>query len=62
MTAENTDTDIVWGAEAIAKSIGLKSARQAFHKLAAGQIKGARKVGDTWALDLKVWRQSFRAE
>ena len=43
------NADVIWGAKAIGQALGLNE-RQAFHRLEAGQIPGARKVGKSRAV------------
>jgi hypothetical protein len=43
----NESNEFLWGADQIGPVIGL-SARQAYHRLDAGQVKSARKVGGIW--------------
>jgi hypothetical protein len=55
------ESDVVWGAKAIGLALGLTE-RQAFHRLEAGQIPGARKVGRTWAASKCELRRMFAAD
>jgi hypothetical protein len=50
--------DLIWGAEAIATALNLKSRRQAFHMLEQGMIP-ARKVGKTWVASREALRRHF---
>lgn len=52
------DPDIVWGAEAIGKVLGLRK-RQAHHFLATGKINAARKVGGAWCASRRELLRQF---
>lgn len=51
--------DLIWGAEAIAKVLNLKSRRQAFHLLESGTVPSARKVGRLWVASRRRLREHF---
>jgi len=55
------NTDVIWGAKAIGQALGL-SERQAFHRLEAGQIPGARKIGKSWAASRSAILRMFSAD
>jgi hypothetical protein len=51
------DPDVIWGARAIGKVLGL-NARDTHHFLALGRIKPARKIGGKWCAskrELAYW-------
>jgi hypothetical protein len=48
--AEVSTSEFLWCAAEIGAVIG-RSARQAFHILAAGQIKSARRIGGRWMVN-----------
>lgn len=50
--------DILWGAAAIGKALGL-SVRQTFHLLETRQLSGARKVGGRWCITRRALRENF---
>lgn len=50
--------DLVWGAREIAKCINLKTTKQAFRLLEAGQLP-ARKVGRSWVASRAKLREHF---
>lgn len=54
------DLDLIWGAEAIGKAVGL-SERQAKHILSQGEIPG-RKVGGRWVASRRKLREHFEEE
>jgi hypothetical protein len=51
-------SEIVWGARAIAATIG-RSEKAAFAMLEAGKLPGARKVAGRWAFNPKIFHASF---
>ncbi len=53
------DLDLIWGAEAIGKAVGLTE-RQTKHVLSKGDIPG-RKVGGRWVASRQKLRQHFEA-
>jgi hypothetical protein len=55
------NTDVLWGAKAIGQVLNLTE-RQAYHRLEAGQIPGARKVGKTWAASRSTILRMFTAD
>jgi hypothetical protein len=55
---DTENLDLVWGARAIAQVINLKSPKQAFRLLEAGQIP-ARKVGRSWVASRSKLRAHF---
>jgi hypothetical protein len=59
MTAMNEDaTEVLWGAEAIAKEIGA-NIRQCYHLLETRKIP-TRKVGKTWVASRSILREFFQ--
>lgn len=56
---ENT-LDLIWGAEAIAKALNLKSRRQAFVLLEQGAIP-AKKVGKSWVASRAELKRHFES-
>jgi hypothetical protein len=59
MAVTNEDvTEVLWGAEAIAKEIGA-NLRQCYHLLETRKIP-ARKVGKTWTATRSRLREFFR--
>jgi hypothetical protein len=44
---ESNHTDLLWGADEIARAIG-RTSRQVHHILIKRQLKSARKVGGKW--------------
>jgi hypothetical protein len=64
MTTPINQTDandqVVWGARKIAPHLG-RSEKGAFHALESGKVPGARKIAGRWALDIRVFRASFKA-
>jgi hypothetical protein len=55
-----SDSDIVWGADAIGRAIGV-NARKAFHLMENGVIP-ARKVGGRWAASRRRLIEFFSVE
>jgi hypothetical protein len=53
-------SDFLWGADQIGPAIGL-STRQAYHRLDAGQIRCARKVGGIWFANRAALLKEFGA-
>ncbi|WP_448043796.1 helix-turn-helix transcriptional regulator [Bradyrhizobium liaoningense] len=54
-----TDTNhIIWGAKDIAKAIG-RSEKSVFAMLERGQCPGAKKIGGRWALNMRVFLETF---
>ena len=49
MITDKSETDLIWGASAIAKAIG-RTDRQTFHMLEKG-ILPAKKVGGRWVAE-----------
>lgn len=52
---------LVWGAKAIAETIGVTPAA-VFHMLENKQVPGARKIGGRWALHVPTFYESFKTE
>jgi len=57
---KNPDPDFLWGARAIGRAIGLTE-RQAYHRLEAGHLSGAKKVGGTWVASARALTRAFEA-
>lgn len=55
------NTDVVWGAKAIGQVLNLTE-RQAFHRLEAGQIPGAKKIGKSWAASRSAIQRMFNPD
>ncbi|MGE5513712.1 MAG: DNA-binding protein [Bacteroidota bacterium] len=51
--------EIIWGAEAIAKTIGLNR-RQTYRLLERGALKGASKIGSKYFITREALIQNFR--
>lgn len=60
MAANDEPLDLIWGAEAIGKAIGL-SPRQAFHLLEKGELP-ARKSGGKWVASRRRLREHFEGD
>jgi len=58
MDDEGDAADVVWGAAAIGKVIGLTQ-RQAFDKLLKGRLPG-KKIGDVWVSSKKALLEAVR--
>jgi hypothetical protein len=56
---ETTNSDVVWGAKAIAPFLG-RTEKGAFGALESGRVPGAKKIAGKWALDLSVFRAAFK--
>jgi hypothetical protein len=56
--ANAPSAEIVWGARAIAATIG-RTEKSTFAMLEAGKIPGARKVAGRWAFNPKVFFAAF---
>ncbi|TIT36192.1 MAG: DNA-binding protein [Mesorhizobium sp.] len=54
----NVGLDLVWGAAAIARELGLKNERQAFYILEKGLLP-AKKVGAQWVTSRHAIRTYF---
>jgi hypothetical protein len=52
------DTDIMWGAAAIARCIN-RTERQTYHLLELGEIQCARKKGDRWCASRSALLKEF---
>jgi hypothetical protein len=60
LPANDEPLDLIWGADAIAKHLGL-SRRQAFHMLEKGQLP-ARKAGGKWVASRRVLQAHFEGD
>ena len=60
MHSSNKSIELLWGAEAIAKEIGVNR-RKAFHLLERGMIP-ARKLGKHWVAECGMLRAFFLQE
>jgi hypothetical protein len=58
MNDKPTNPEIVYGGENIGKQISEPKLRVTYYRLEQGYVKGAFKVGNTWALNVPVYRQS----
>lgn len=56
-----TDLDLIWGAKALAKVLGVTE-RQAFHMLEAGDLPGAKQIGRRWVVSRKALERFFEGE
>jgi len=62
MTRPEAETlDLVWGAKAIAKVLGVTE-RACFHMLEKGDLPAARQVGQRWVASRKALERFFEAE
>jgi hypothetical protein len=60
VTVEGDTLDLIWGAQAIAEALNLKSRRQAFVLLEQGALP-ARKVGKSWVVSRAALKRHFEA-
>jgi hypothetical protein len=61
-THETETPELIWGAEGIARFLGLRNAKAAYLKLEAGRVPGATKVGALWALSPKAFRERLEKQ
>lgn len=57
-TTEDSSLDLIWGAEAIAEALNLKSRKQVYPMLEKGELPG-RKVGKSWVVSRAALRRHF---
>jgi hypothetical protein len=62
MTNKPTTPEIVYGGKAIAKEISQPKLRITYYQLEQGYVEGAFKAGNTWALNVPVYRRSVRLD
>jgi hypothetical protein len=54
-------TEIIWGAAAIAKTIG-RTEKATFAMLESGKLPGAKKIGGRWCFNPEVFFAIFNNE
>lgn len=54
--------EIAYGVRAISKEISEPNRRKAYYRLEQGHVEGAFKAGNTWALNIPLYRRSVRLD